>query len=106
MIDEATRWTCASFVVSRTPNDILGCITRNWIRIFGAPRFLISDREGALGSEEASVWFERWQIEPRLKAKGSHASVVERHHEILRQQLHKISSQLRLEGLQCDVEEL
>ena len=82
LIDEATRWTCATIVTDRSPVSILGCITRNWIRIFGAPRILISDREGALGSEEASVWFERWQIEPRLKAKGSHASVVERHHEL------------------------
>ena len=38
LIDESTRWTCASYNPSRTPKDILGCITRVWIRIFGAPR--------------------------------------------------------------------
>jgi hypothetical protein len=106
MIDEATRWTSAWLVRSRRASDILSSITRNWIRIFGAPQVFISDKEGAVDSEKGSIFFERWNIQPHLKPKGSHANIVERHHELLRQQIHKISSQLRHENLSVDFEEI
>jgi hypothetical protein len=69
-------------VNSRSAVDILSSITRNWIRLYGAPHTFLSDREGAIDSEEAAIWFERWNIQPQFKPKGSHASIVERHHEL------------------------
>lgn len=50
-------------------------------------------------SEEAALWSERWGTSFRFKPKGSHASIVERHHQILRDQVHKILAQARLEKI-------
>ncbi len=60
---------------------------------------MIADQEGALISERGLVWSERNSIEKKEKPEGTHAYVVERHHEILRDRIHKIKDQLALEGL-------
>eukprot|EP00972_Heterocapsa_arctica_P092425 13632111-Heterocapsa_arctica.AAC.1 len=51
-------------------------------------------------------WLARWGTTRRIRAKGQHATVVERHHEILRQSLHKVGSQLKEEGINvpCSVQ--
>ena len=61
---------------------------------------LVSDREGGLVSESTSVWAERWGIALLLRAPGQHATLVERHHELLRQLIHRIEAQCLAEGLQ------
>lgn len=53
-------------------------------------------------SEESAVWSERWGTSFRFKPKGSHASIVERHHQIFRDQIHKILAQSRLEKISLD----
>ena len=57
---------------------------------------------GCLISEEAALWSERWGTSFRFKPKGSHASIVERHHQIMRDQIHKILAQARLEKIKLD----
>ncbi len=57
-------------------------------------------------SEEAAVWSERWGTSFRFKPKGSHAHIVERHHDILRTQIHKILGQARAEKLELDSDRL
>jgi hypothetical protein len=49
---------------------------------------------------------ERWSKSFLLKAVGQHAQVAERHHEILRQQVHKLMSQTKFDGLLIAVEDL
>ena len=99
MIDEATRWTSACVLPSKSAHDICSSITNTWFRIFGPPTCIISDAESGLTSEEALVWAERWNVDIKTKPQGSHANIVERHHEILRDQLHKIQSQLTAEKI-------
>ena len=98
-IDEATRFTLAGLIPDRTPQSILDWLMTSWVRYFGPPRTILSDQEGALCSDEAAIWCERHNIELRLRPKGSHASTVERHHEILRSQLNKIKAQCTIEQL-------
>ena len=74
--------------------------------LFGGPQSLLSDQEGGIASEQAAVWAEKWSISLRLRAKGQHATTVERHHEILRQHVHRILAQTRLEGLIVSVEDV
>jgi len=57
-------------------------------------------------SEEAAVWSERWGTSFRFKPRGSHAHIVERHHAILRTQIHKILAQARAEKLELDPDRL
>ena len=99
-----TRWTCAGFLTSRVTEVVLNFITHYWIRLFGPPRYLISDQEGALASDEGAAWADRWNIELKPRPRGNHAHVVERHQEILRQQYHRVKSQCAQEGLRVTKE--
>jgi hypothetical protein len=99
MIDEATRWSVAEIIESRQAENILRCITDRWIRIFGPMTTLMSDQEGGLVSEQASIWAERHSIALRFKPKGSHAAIVERHHQTIRDLYHKLSTQAQHERL-------
>ena len=60
---------------------------------------ILSDKEGGLSGEEAAVFAERWGTNFRFKPKGSHASVVERHHQVVRDMLHKMLSDVRVERI-------
>ena len=50
-------------------------------------------------SDEGSIRASRWGIEFKSKARGSHAHVIERRNELLRQQYHKIRSQCQKDGV-------
>ena len=60
---------------------------------------LTFDREAGLDTESAGVLLSRAGIKLALRAPRQHAQVAERHHEILRQALHRIEGQLNSEGL-------
>ena len=97
LIDESIRWTATALIADKQAATIIKAITNSWLKIFGPMQTLVSDQEGGLASEESAVWAERWKISLRLKAKGQHAVVVERHHSILRDALHKMLAQSRSE---------
>ena len=77
-----------------------------WVKIFGVPKLIVSDSEGALGSEEAAIWAERLGTSFKLLPRGSHANIVERHHETLRQLIHRIQAQLRNEGITVSIHDV
>lgn len=99
VIDEAVRFTMTGILENRSTYSILDWLTQSWIRIFGAPRVILSDQEGGLCSEEASIWAERHNVQLKFRPKNSHATTVERHHQILRDQINKIRSQVAEEKL-------
>lgn len=105
-IDEATRFSISKSIPDKRTATIIDALTVAWFEYFGPPQQIISDQEGALVSEEASVWSERWGTSFRFKPKGSHASIVERHHQILREQLHRILAQARIEKLELNFHRL
>ena len=78
---------------------MLSSLQRSWFQLWGPPRSLISDREGAISGEEGAIFCERHGVARILKAEGQKAWLVERHHEIWRQAFHKITEQCKLEGL-------
>ena len=106
LIDESTRWTTADTLPDKETSSVLRFITDRWIRVFGAMQTLVSDQEGALVSEEASVWSERHGISMRAKARYAHAYIAERHHAILRDMIHKILGQARSENLACEFSDI
>ena len=59
LIDEATRWCIGQIIPSKGASTIIRCITEIWIRYFGAMQTLMSDHEGALCSDEGSLWAAR-----------------------------------------------
>ena len=106
LCDECTRFSMAEIIDSKDPTDILPAIKRAWIKYFGVPQLFVSDSEGALSSEEAAIWAERLGTSFKLLPKNTHATTVERHHETLRQLIHRIAAQLKLEGLPVNMQDV
>ena len=106
MIDEAIRWSAGQIVAGKKASDLLPAIIQCWFRIFGPCQFLVSDHEGSLFSEEASIALERWHVVLKPKPVGSHAYVNERHNALLRGQFAMIKTQATVEGLEVDNAEI
>jgi hypothetical protein len=99
MLDEAIRWSSASVLPKKDAPALITAISRDWIRPFGGMRLLIADGETAMVSEQVSQFLDRTNVQLKAKAPGEHAQMVERHHEVLRQTLHRIEEQLKEEGI-------
>ena len=106
MIDRTTRFTVARKVESKHLDCIIEGIMSHWVALFGPPNQLTSDQEGALSSPEAAALLEARGIKLHLLAKEQHATTVERHHAILRRQLHVLDEQATAEGLRVSFESL
>ena len=94
LVDECIRWTVAEELAGKDHNTILEAVTCRWIQQYGAPEMMIWDGETSISSDEAKIWADRWNIELVIRPKDKKAWIAERHHEILRTQLHKTQSQL------------
>ena len=99
MLDTCIKWSAAALVEGKKPSDLLPVMAKIWFRVYGAPKVLVSDHEGALCGEESSIWLERWGVSLIPKPVGSHAYQVERHNALLRHQLDSVKAQVTLEGL-------
>ena len=99
LCDEATRWTSASLLPNRTATAIIQAISADWLRMHSPMRLLVADQESALQSGEFTQWRDHHRIEMRSKEPGSHANVVERHHDLLRRILHVTENQLEEQGV-------
>ena len=58
--DECIRWSACIQIASKVTAHILAGLTQIWLGIYGPPTVIIADHEGALLSEEASIYVERW----------------------------------------------
>ena len=101
-IDEAIRWTVAVTVANQQTETIQKAIHTHWLQHFSNPGTIISDQEGALKDEAMGQWLEQRGIRLVLRAKGQHAQLVERHHELLRKQLRVIDDQCTADALKVD----
>jgi len=106
MLDECTRFTVATILPGRSAKEICDTISKAWITYFGPPGLIVSDRESGLVSEFASGWAERVGTSLKLRASGMHATMVERHHQVLRDMIHKVSSQMESEAHPVDLSEI
>eukprot|EP00971_Amphidinium_carterae_P281276 5584632-Amphidinium_carterae.2 len=99
LIDVATRFSQAQFLSEMNDTTVLEAIASLWIRIFGPMASLISDQEAGLRSDHAGTVMARWGTQRKLLPEGRHASIVERHHALMRSTYHKIRDQLQVDGL-------
>ena len=100
LIGEAKRIIANAFRhqavnISNVELDSLAAMTTTRLQLYGPPTSIVWDGESSISAEEAEQWADRWRIDLLLRPKGKKAWLVERHHEILRQQYHKTQSQLR-----------
>lgn len=107
MIDCCIRWSAGVSVPDKQATTLMNAMDKLWFRVFGSPQELIGDRESGVAVPESSARFlEVRGIQLTLRARGQHASLVERRNEILRQQLHRCDEQATDDGLRVDFEQL
>lgn len=105
VIDEATRWAMAEEIQDKTTASVLRALTKSWLRIYGAPKVLIMDQEGAMSSEEGGIWCARHGVERRLLAERSHASMIERHNGVFKTVLLRLLTDIEMEGIEMPFED-
>ena len=93
------RFSQALILPDRNVATILNAIVHIWFRIFGPPKRIVSDQEGALNSDAGRAWATRWNIALILRPRKAHARMIERHNELFRSQLHRVEGQLQREGI-------
>ena len=106
MIDVCTRFCVAVVVADRESNTLLTALQRGWLSVFGPPSAIVADQEGGLASPAATAWMAHRDIQFRPKARYAHAQMVERHHALLRHQVHLLKDQTMEEGLRASFESL
>eukprot|EP00971_Amphidinium_carterae_P331793 6465576-Amphidinium_carterae.1 len=99
LMDECTKWCVAEMIGSTDDQELITSITLKWFQPFGAPSNMIVDGEKGLASDTALHWLSSWGVERIPRAPNQHAHLIERHHQILRDLLHKVQSQHDEEGL-------
>eukprot|EP00974_Lingulodinium_polyedra_P105662 10228271-Lingulodinium_polyedra.AAC.1 len=71
----------------------------SWVQPYGPPTCLVVVGESSLASDEAGITLSRQGCTRMLRAPTQHAQMVERKQALLRDQLHKVDTQLRAEEL-------
>jgi len=99
LIDTCTRLTqCTDIPKKDTPSLIEGIYVQ-WIKPYGPPDVLETDQESGLICEEAKLMLQRVGTKMVEKGVNSHVKMLEKHHDILRQQFLRIKSQCAEEGI-------
>ena len=106
LVDRCIRFSSAAKIVDRSTPSILDGLHAAWFKVFGNPTQLISDQEGGLAIEAVGQHLECIGIALKLRARDQHASMIERHNELLRRQVHLCDSQATTEGLRVNFEQV
>ena len=106
LVDRGVRWCATAPVSDRSTSTLLTNLDRAWISIFGPMQVLIFDGEGGLDDEESTTYFQLRGITKRTSAPNQHTRIADRRIAIMRDSLHKLSSQLQEEGLSIPFERM
>ncbi len=88
LICECIKWTAIVRVPSKASDVLFNAVTMKWLMPFGLPEMMVWDGEGSRRSDEAQIWADRRGFKLHIKPKGPKSCIAERHHEIMRIQLH------------------
>ena len=106
LIGTCTKWGQGVFVEGKESPRVLPAIVHRWFRVYGPPKFIVSDQEGALCADEGAIWADRWKAALRPEPRGAHAPIVERRNGMLRKQYHRLRGQAREKGIRVTKQEI
>lgn len=102
LIDSCIRWTRAGFIADKESGTLMRSLYKLWLSLYGGPRVLESDQESGLITDAAKQMLQRWNTQLVQKGVNEHVRMLEKHHDILRQQFLKLEAQIKEEGLNID----
>ena len=114
MLDEATRFKTCSVVEGQEADQLLSCLLKSWIYMFGPPHKIIMDQQCSLMGHEVAVEFERLGMArvPKGTTAGQGAEqhtgtgLVERHVQLLKLTMLKLRAELARQGLTHEPQDL
>ena len=106
LVDRCIRFSSGVKLPDRTHESIIDGLHTAWFKVFGNTTLLISDQEGGLAIEYVGQHLECIGVSLKLRARDQHASMIERHNELLRRQVHLCDSQATTEGLRVSFEQV
>ena len=56
IVDEYIRWSAGMLIKNKETGELLEAFTHCWVRLFGAPKTIITDKEGGFYSDQAAIW--------------------------------------------------
>ena len=71
MIDHATRYSSACVVSNKKKETIVKAIMENWIKIFGPPRYFLTDNGGEFTNDHMLEFAEQFNISLKTTAAES-----------------------------------
>ena len=98
MIDTCTRLTQAVILQSRTTAELHAKMTDMWFKPYGPPKLIETDQEGGMVNVESKKLLSQYTTHIKERGVGSHATMVERHHQVLRDSHAKAKDQANKEG--------
>ncbi|CAE7308690.1 RE2, partial [Symbiodinium pilosum] len=99
LTDRGVRWTAALHVPDKKTPTLLNALDQMWVAVFGPMSVFIMDGETGMDDPESTEYFQLRGITKRTAAPRQHTRIVDRKIAVLRDTIHKISSQLSSEGL-------
>ena len=107
LIDRCTRWHAACLVPSKEDHILLDALDTIWVSIHGPMRELIMDGEARLAvSHEAKQYYERHGIRFAPRAKEQQVAHIDRRGALLRDTIHRVSTQCEAEGLNVEFKQI
>eukprot|EP00435_Cladocopium_sp_Y103_P053746 s991_g17.t1 len=114
MVDVATRFKLCDIVEGQESEQLLQCLMRNWIYMFGPPEKVTMDQQMSLMGHDTGAEFERLGMErnPKGTTAGQGAEqhtgtgIAERHVQLLKLTMFKLRAELSRQGLVYEPEDL
>ena len=101
MIDHVTRYSSACVLRNKRKETIVQALMEYWVRIFGAPTYILTDNGGEFVNDEVVEYAEKFNIQLRTTAAESAWSngLCERHNASLANNVYKT-----MHDAQCSLE--
>ena len=98
LVDRGVRWGFATVLPDKSTESLLNGLDQ-WLTVFGPMQVLIFDGETGLDDPAAAQYFELKGITKRTSAPGQHVRICDRRTRVMRDTVHKITTQLAEEGI-------
>jgi hypothetical protein len=114
MVDEATRFKLFDVIEGQESEQLLQCLLRNWVFVFGPPGKVVMDQQMSLMGHTTGAEFERLGMErvPKGTTAGQGAQqhtgtgLAERHVQLIKLTMFKLRAELGRQGVQHDPQDL
>jgi len=107
-IDRCTRWHAAAIIPDPTTETLIATLDKEWVSVHGAMKELIMDQETGISNpmksareqNQGKAYFDAKAIKYVPRAKEQHIGHIDRRGALLRDTIHRVVEQCKLEGFE------